>query len=97
MNIYELARSKGVPGMTRLYNGYHKIIGSTGELADWFRNEGVHVAINLTDEGYTSTAITLQGKEVIKSFTGDHHGKLLHKTLTALLEDLPDDKKVRMK
>lgn len=100
-NLAIKARQKGINGMTRLYFGTHDVKGTYSMLIQWFYKEGVFININLVKQGdlqfVKTDAIVINTDQVLVTTQNQDYYKSLNKTLHQLLNDLPDNTKMRMK
>ena len=99
--LAELARQKGVPGMTRLYAGTHDVKGTYEELTTWFRDEGVFIGVKPNKIGdkqmYVAKAILLSDGRALAEAQYEGYFHAIHGVCELLLKDLPDKKGIRMK
>lgn len=97
---YELAkkaRQVGIPGMTRLHSGYHHIKGTYDGCMEWFREEGVFISVELTDDDrFICKAMLIQGRQFISEATNERYYGAIHDVVEELVSKLPIDKKIRM-
>lgn len=92
-----MARKKGVPGMTRMYAGYHTTIGTNEDLTNWFLREGVFIeeTYSVEKKEFTTRAIVMADGHVLQTTINTDRERGLESTLTKLTSGLPDSKKVK--
>lgn len=92
-----MARKKGVPGMTRMYGGYHTTIGTNENLTHWFLKEGVFIeeTYDIEKKEFTTRAIVMTNGHVLQTSVNMDRERGLESILTKLTSGLPDSKKVK--
>ncbi len=97
------ARQKGVPGMTRMYGGYHTVTGNYDDLMNWFLNEGVFlrstfeiVSLEEGKRAFTFSAIVMDDMQTIAIHRARKYWTAMEGVFNKLLDDLPDKKGVTM-
>jgi len=90
------ARKRGVPGMTRMYNGYHKITGTYEQLTKFFRSNNVVVLIDFLDKIYHFRAVVIDKEETVYTVSTDKYELGVRDILTKLVMEMRVKPKIKM-